>query len=175
MVTPTTSTRWGRARWPANSFIEPTNRATNASGGAPVDGGGGAELLDTALRHDTDAVTDGERFLLVVGDEQGGDARPRSGCGGSRRASVVRTFASSARQRLVEQQHLRLDGERPGERDTLLLAARELVLRSGSPCWSAARAPSSRTPDACVARRAACGSCSPNSTFWATVRFGNRL
>ena len=61
-----------------------------------------------------------------MGDEQGGDAEL-----GLDPADLVAErqadLGVERRQRLVEQEHLGLHGERPGEGDALLLAARQLV------------------------------------------------
>ena len=98
--------------------------------------GGGGELLELALAHHPDPVGDGERLLLVVRDEQ------------CRRADIELYAADlvaqrrahlgvEGRQRLVQQQHPRLDRECPSQRDTLLLAAGQLagvlVPMSGQP------------------------------------------
>ena len=42
---------------------------------------------------------------------------------------ALRSFRSSARQRLVEQQHRRPHHQRAGQRDALLLPAREILHR----------------------------------------------
>ncbi len=64
-----------RSRWPAARSCVPTKRATNALAGRPVDLGRRAQLLEPPARHHADPVRDAERLLLVVGDEQGGDAQ----------------------------------------------------------------------------------------------------
>ncbi len=78
------------------------------------------------LRHHADPIGDAERFLLVVGHEQRRDAEL-----GLDPADLVAQreadLGVERRQRLVEQEHLGLHGERPGEGDALLLAARQLV------------------------------------------------
>ena len=70
-------------------------------------------------------VGDLHRLLLVVGDEHGRDvdlvvqaAQPGAQLGAD--VGVERA------ERLVEQQHARLDGERAGQRHALALAAGEL-------------------------------------------------
>ena len=72
-----------------------------------------------------DAVGDVERLLLVVGDEHGRHvhlvvqpAQPVPQVGAH--------LGVEGAERLVEQQHLRVDGERAGERHPLPLAAGEL-------------------------------------------------
>ena len=78
-----------------------------------------------ALVQHRDPVGDVERLLLVVGDQDGGDvdlvveaAQPRP--------QVRADLGVEGAERLVEQQHLRVDGERAGQRHPLALAAGEL-------------------------------------------------
>ena len=77
------------------------------------------------MRHDDDEVGELHRLVLVVGDEDGGEA------------GLVVDFAQAAAELLadagveraeglVEEEHARLDGERAGEGDALALAAGEL-------------------------------------------------
>ena len=85
-----------------------------------------AQLLEPTVRHDADAIADAQRLFLIVGDEQGGDAE----LGLDAPDLVAQRGAHlgvQRRQWLVEQQHLRLDGQRASQRDALLLAARHLV------------------------------------------------
>ena len=98
---------------------------TNGVAGLVEDLLGRADLLDAALVHDHDAVGHLERLLLVVGDE---DARevdlvvqpPQPA------AQLLAHLGVERAERLVEQQHPRLDRERARERHALALAAREL-------------------------------------------------
>ena len=90
-----------------------------------VDLVGRADLLDPAVVHHHDAVGDLERLVLVVGDEHAGDvhlvvqpAQPA--------AQLLAHLRVERAERLVEQQHPRLDGERARQRDALALAAGEL-------------------------------------------------
>ena len=117
----------GRASHLGGELVHRADEAGDErSGRAAIDLGRRTQLLDATLRHDTDAVADGQRLLLVVGDEQGGDADL-----GLDPADLVAQRGAhlgvERAERLVEQQHLGLHGQRPGERDTLLLAAGELV------------------------------------------------
>ena len=84
------------------------------------------DLLDRALVHHDDAVGHRQRFFLIVGDEDRRDAELAL-----QRADFLAQRDADARveggQRLVEQQDLRARGERAGERDALLLAARQLI------------------------------------------------
>ena len=57
-----------------------------------------------------------------MSDEQGGRAEPLLQ-GADLLAQLQAHLGVERGQRLVEQQHPRLDGERPGQRDTLLLTA----------------------------------------------------
>ena len=83
-----------------------------------------AALDHVAAVHHHDVVGDRQRLVLVVRDEHGGDAEPLL-----HRADLVAHPAAQTlvevAQRLVEQQHLRLADQRPGQRDPLLLAAGE--------------------------------------------------
>ena len=84
-----------------------------------------AGLLDVRVVHDDDLVGDVHRLLLVVRDEDGRDvlllvqpAQPD--------AQLLADGRVERAERLVEQQHARLDRERARERHALALAAREL-------------------------------------------------
>ena len=82
-------------------------------------------LLDHALRHHRDPVGHGQRLALIVGDVDEGDARPpldRAKLG----AHVLAELEVEGGQRLVEQQDLGLDGQRPCDRDPLALTAGQL-------------------------------------------------
>ena len=110
----------------ATRLSVPTNEATNAVAREVVDLGRRADLLDPAVAHDDDPVGQRERLLLVVGHVDRRDPelaldRP------DLLAQDDPDLGVERRQRLVEEQDLRLDGERAGERDALLLAARQLV------------------------------------------------
>ena len=92
----------------------------------PVHRLGASNLLDSALAHHAHTVGDGQRFFLIMGNEQGGDARipldttnlftHLKSHGGIKRA-----------ERLIEQEHPRLDRQRSRQRHPLLLTARQLV------------------------------------------------
>ena len=78
-------------------------------------------LLSTAI-----AVRDIERLRLVVGDQHGGDvhlvvqpAQPGP--------QILANLGVQRTERLVEQQHLRIDRERARQRHALTLPAGELV------------------------------------------------
>jgi len=81
---------------------------------------GAADLLDLSLVHHGDAVRDGERLLLVVGDGNRGDAG---------RFQDLADFLAhldaephvEVRERLVEEEHVGLRRERPRECDALFL------------------------------------------------------
>jgi hypothetical protein len=83
-----------------------------------------AHLLEPALLHHADAVRQRQRLVLVVRDEDGGDA----GLGlqvGDRLAHLQAQLGVEVGQRLVHQQHLRLDDQRARQRHALALAARQ--------------------------------------------------
>ena len=84
-----------------------------------------ALLFDPAVVHDHDAIGQLERLLLVVGDEHAGEvnlvvqpAQPAT--------QLLPDLGVERAERLVEQQHLRLDRERARQRDALALAAGQL-------------------------------------------------
>ena len=90
-----------------------------------VDVGLRPDLLDPTGIHHDDPIGDRERLGLVVRDVDGGLA-------GLALEVEDRVFERVPQvpiergQRLVEQEHRRVGGEDPGQRDPLLLAAREL-------------------------------------------------
>ena len=91
-----------------------------------VDLVGRTVLLDLAVVHHDDAVGHLHGLLLVVRDEHAGDvhlvvqaAQPA--------AQVLAHLGVECAERLVEQQHLGLDGQGAGQGDALTLAARELM------------------------------------------------
>ena len=84
-----------------------------------------ALLLDAAGVHDDDAVGDRHRLLLVVRDVDHGEAEPLL-----QLADLLAHLAAQpgveVAERLVEQQHRRLQHQGAGDGDALLLAARQL-------------------------------------------------
>ena len=84
------------------------------------------QLLQPAAAHHAHPVGHGQGLLLIVGDEQGGGVQPLL-----QRADLLAQLQPDLGvqrgQWLVQQQHARLDGQRAGQRDPLLLAARQLV------------------------------------------------
>ena len=87
-----------------------------------VDLVGRPDLLDLALVHHDHPVRDLQRLLLVVRDEDAGDvqvvvqaAQPA--------AQVLADLGVQRAERLVQQQHLRLHGQRPRQRHPLPLPA----------------------------------------------------
>ena len=92
-----------------------------------VDDVGRRDLLGPAIAHDDDAVGERQRLVLAVGDEQRRDLQPLLDVA----HLLAQPFAQmlvEAGEGLVEQQDLRLEHQRAGQRDALLLAARELVV-----------------------------------------------
>ena len=116
---------------------------TNGFAGCSKISAGRADLLDAALVHDDDPVGDLEGLLLVVRDEDAGDvdlvvqpAQPL--------AQLLAHLGVERAERLVEQQHLRLGGERARQRDALALAAGEL------------RRQRALEPSSCTSRSSSC-------------------
>ena len=84
-----------------------------------------AQLLDLALAHDRDPVAHGERLFLVVGHEDEGDAgAPLQVL--ELAAHLLAELEVEGRERLVQQQHLGMIGQRARQGDPLLLPAGEL-------------------------------------------------
>jgi hypothetical protein len=87
-----------------------------------VDVGGPADLLDAPGVHHRNAVRHDERLALVVRDEHRGNAEPALQAR-DLDSHLVAQLQVEIRQRLVEQQHRRIDDERASERDALALPA----------------------------------------------------
>ena len=90
-----------------------------------VDLEGRPDLLDPALAHHDDPVRQRERLFLVVRDIDRGDPE-RSLDGPDLRAEADPDLRVQGGERLVEEQHLGLEGERARQGDALLLSARHL-------------------------------------------------
>ena len=117
-------------------------------GGPVVDLLRRADLGDAPRIHDDDAVGHRHGFLAVMGDMDGGEAEAvlqRLDLG----AQLHAHLGVEIGQRLVEQQEIGLDGERPAERDALALAARKLrdlaLLEPRESASRAAQPPSRRS------------------------------
>ena len=106
--------------------VEPDELGDEGRGRRGVQLGRRRELLEAAGVHHPDPVGDGERLLLVVGDEEGGGADLELDPA-DLVAQLGADLGVEGRQRLVEQQHGRLDGQGPGQRHALLLAAGQLA------------------------------------------------
>ena len=86
---------------------------------------GGVVLLDAALAHHRQAVAEGERLGLVVGDEHRREPEPGVQLV-DLGAHLVAQAGVEVAQRLVEQHQLRPGDQTPSQRDALLLATAEL-------------------------------------------------
>ena len=111
---------------PASSTLEtPTKPATNSVCRMLVDLGRRAELLDPPVVEHRQPVAHGQRLVLVVRDVDEGDADlaldPLE-----LDLHLLAELEVERPQRLVQQQHLGAVDDRPGERDPLALAARQL-------------------------------------------------
>src|SRR6185436_14229032 len=93
-----------------------------------------SNLLDHAGIHDGDAVRHGQRFALVMGDVDEGDADPLLN-DAKLVAHMLTQLQIQCRKRLVQREYLRLDGERARIRGPRAHAARKFadqrVCRSG--------------------------------------------
>ncbi|MPL80520.1 hypothetical protein SDC9_26421 [bioreactor metagenome] len=96
----------------------------HARGGPLVDLLRRAALRDHALFHHHDAVRHHQRLALVMGDVDRGDADALLQVA-DEEAHVVAQRGVEIGERLVEEQHRRLDHQRAGQRDALLLPARQ--------------------------------------------------
>ena len=115
----------GRTSCAAEPGHRPEEGHHEVVGGAVVEGHRVAHLLDPALVEHRDPVGDVERLLLVVGDQHGGHvdlvvqpAQPLPQVGAH--------LGVEGAERLVEEQHLGVDREGPGQGHPLALAAGEL-------------------------------------------------
>ena len=87
---------------------------------------GGAFCWMRAVVHHDDLVGHDERLALVVGDVDRGDAELALDAA-ELELHLLAQLAVERGERLVEQQEVRLEHQRPGDRHALLLAAGELV------------------------------------------------
>ena len=85
-----------------------------------------ADLHELAVFQDRDAVGDAEGFLLIVRDVDGGEAG-RLADATDLGTHLVTQLCIEIAEWFIEQEAIRLDGERAGEGDALLLAAGEFV------------------------------------------------
>ena len=139
-----------------------------------VELGGRRDLVQAPGVHHADPVGDGERLLLVVGDEQGRRTDVELDP-----ADLVAQLHADLRvqrgQRLVEQQHRGLHRQGPGQRDALLLAAGELVGVAVLELREADELEHLAAPGRAAWRSPARAARSPNATLSRTVMCGNRL
>jgi hypothetical protein len=116
--------------WAGQLARQPVHRADELGderGGRPgVQLGRVRDLFQPAVAHDADPVGHGQRLFLVVRDEDRRRAEPLLQ-GADLLPQLQPDLGVERGQRLVEQQHVRLDRQRPRQRDTLLLAAGQLV------------------------------------------------
>ena len=134
---------------------------------------GQAELLDLALVHDRDPVAHRERLLLIVGhvDERDPDLDldPLE-----LELEALAELEVERAERLVEQEDLGPVDERPGERDALLLAARQLVRLAPAEVGRGGRARAPRRRAALTSGSLTLWRRSPNAMLSWTLRCGNR-
>ena len=101
------------------------NRATKAFFGFSYICSGDIELLDLAAVKHRDAIRHRERLGLVVGDVDHGHAEPLVQPPDLELHLLAQLLVQRP-ERLVHQDQLRLEHQRAGHRDALLLAAGEL-------------------------------------------------
>ncbi len=107
------------------TMLAPVSAATSTLFGSLEQIRGRAELHDGAVVEHADPVGQDRRVVEGVGDQQGGQPEIAQ-----RVAQLVAHLLASYRveraERLVEQEHARLPGQRAGQRHPLALAARKL-------------------------------------------------
>ncbi len=105
--------------------------ATKRSAGRPIELLGRVDLADPAAGHHRDTIRQRQRLALVVGDEDGGDAElalDLLDLDLHRGAQIL----VERRERLVEQQHLRLDDAAPAQARRAAAARRTTAAACGS-------------------------------------------
>ena len=133
----------GRSRGTARSSASAGRRHTSPR--SPL-------LHDPAVAHHRHPVGDGERLLVVVGDHQRGGAGRAQDLAQVDGEPLAQAGVEGG-ERLVEQQQPRLDGQRPGQRDPLPLAAGQRGRAAGRRTPRGRRASSSsRDPGRAVPR-----------------------
>ncbi len=130
-----------------------------------------ADLFDAAGVHHDQAVGERERLVVVVGDEEGGELEPHE-----QRAQLgdepLAERPVERAERFVEHEEPRLGRERAGERDALLLAARELADASTLEPGESDQRERGAVRVSISARGSRCMR-SPNATLPCTSRWGN--
>ena len=100
-------------------------------GRGEVDLARGRGLHQPARAHHRDLVGEGQRLVLVVGDQQRGGVGGGQGAAHGAGGALAQTGVEGG-EGLVEEHHGGLGRQRTGQRDALLLAAGELVGPSGA-------------------------------------------
>ena len=129
------------------------------------------DLLDAALVHHHDAVGRHHRLGLVVRDVDGGDLELVVQAA-DLEAHLLAQVGVEVGQRLVEQQHLRLDHDGARQRHALLLAARQLGRIAALEARPSARRRGSRSTRRSISARGSLRTSRPKPTFSPTVMFG---
>ena len=121
----TTSRSCGRTSWPASVVTGTEEAHHELRSRRVVELVRAADLLDGTVVDHHDLVGDLEGLFLVMGDEHGGDvhlvvqpAQPGP--------QLLADLGVQGPERLVQQQHGRLDRQRPGQRHPLSLTAGQL-------------------------------------------------
>ena len=121
-----------------------------------------------AVVDDHDLVGDLEGLLLVVGHEDGGHVdlvvQPAQPV-----AQLLADLGVEGAERLVEQQHRRLDRQRPGQRHPLPLAAGELARAAGRRNCARCTSSSSSSTRRAISAFGRLRISRPKATFLATV------
>ena len=104
--------------------------ADEVAGRRGGDLGRGRELLDAAVIEQGDAVREQERFLVIVSDENRGDAKLAMDRAQGL-AKLAPDLGVKGAERLIKQEDLGLPGERAGQGHALALAARQFAGETG--------------------------------------------
>ena len=153
--------------------VRRADEARDETGDRPfVDVFGAADLLDLALRHHGEAVAHHERLFLVVGHVHERDADLALDAH-QLELHLLAELEVERAERLVEQEHRGLVHQRAGQRDPLLLAARQLRRAAVVVAGELHEVEVALHPVLDVALRRPSCACSPNATLSATVRCGN--
>ena len=146
--------------------------ATKTVSGRFVDLGRATDLLEPPVVQHGNAIAQGQRLFLIVGNEHRRDA-DAAGDVAQFGLHLLAQLAVERRERLVQQQHPRIEHQRAGDRDALLLAAGQLRRQ---PRRRSRRDAPDRAPRRPARLRSAALTLrmrSPKPTFCATVMCGN--
>ena len=130
-----------------------------------------ADLAHLAMRHDDEAIRHAQRLVLVMRHHHRGEAELLLQLA-DLDAHLLAQLGVEIRQGLVEQEHVGAEGERAGERDPLLLAARELARQALAEAFEPHEAQRLGDRARAFLRRPSCASRARRRRSRSTVRCG---